>query len=292
MAPVPIWAKLLAVLVGVTTVPTMVGLTIVSIGSLVSTSASTTHRAAFEVSGPVRLQVDAPPAAIRIVPGPDGSVVVEQRQEVTALTRAGAAAAMRETGVDATVQDGVVMVTQTEDPPFRPFAFSRDSLVTVHVPVHTDLDIRGQSGVDIRGIDGVVRVGGLGSVTLSEVTLRGSSVLDLVSDDIDLHDVRVAGAVTIGSRRGDVRFDGTLEPGGSSLDVDALAGDATILLPRPTDARAAISTQVGDLQPDPAWGFTPDTSVGATRWVADLGPNPTGMVTVRAPLGRVTFGVR
>lgn len=292
MAPVPVWAKLLAVLVGAMTVPTMVGLVVASAASLASTSASRTNRTSFDVSGPVRVQVDAPPASIHIVPGPDGSVVVEQHQEVNALTRANVARALRETGVNASVQGGVVSVTQAEDLPFRPFAFSHDSAVTIHVPVHTDLDIRGQSDVDIRGIDGVVHLGGWGAATLREVTLRGSSVLDLAAGDIDMRDVRAAGTVAVRSRTGDVRFDGTLEPGGSSLDVDAMAGGATILLPRPTDARAAISTQVGDLAPDPAWGFTPDTSVGATRWVADLGPNPTGTVTVRAPLGRVTFGVR
>ena len=291
MAPVPVWAKALALVVAATTAPVM-ALLVLATGLTIASTSATVHRTTtFDVGAAPRLQVDSRFVHVTIEAGPDGRIVVDHRESAGSLTRAGAAAALGQTAVHATRQGDLVTVGETAGP-YRLFALSRDSTITIRVPVHTDLDLA-PGALDVRGIDGTVQVrGSVGSVTRRQVTLRGASTLVPNAGDRDMRDVRVAGSAVVRTGTGHVRFDGTLAPGGSSLDVDTTRGDVRIALPRPTDARAAVATQLGELHADPAWGFLPDSAESPRRWTADLGPDPTGTVTVRAALGSVEFTVR
>lgn len=291
MAPVPVWAKALALLVAAATAPVMAALVLAAGLTMASTSATSARTTTFGVGPEPRLRVDSPFAVVRIEPGPDGRIVVDHSEAASSLTRAGAEAALRQTAVHASRQGDLVTIGVTGGS-YRALALSHDSTITIHVPVHTDLDI-GQGGSEVTGIDGIVSVrGGAGSVTLREVTLRGGSRLDVTAGDLSMRDVRVAGSAVVRAGAGAVRFDGTLAPGGSSLDIDDTSGAVRVALPRPTDARAAVATQLGELHADPAWGFRPDNPDSPRRWTADLGPEPTGTVTVRAALGNVEFAVR
>jgi hypothetical protein len=287
--PVPVWAKALALLVAVATAPVMALLVLATAVVLPTTIATSERTTSLDVGAAPRLRVDSPVGFLRIVAGPDRRVVVDDQESATGLTRAAAGGTVRQAAVSVGRQGDVVTVSQAAGP--RVVLAPRYSSITIRVPIHTDLDVR-QSGVEIQGIDGNVRIQGAGSVTLRDVTLRGASTVDVSAGYVELDRVEVAGSAMVRSAQGSVEFDGTLAPGGSSLDVDVASGGARIVLPRPTDARAAVATQFGELQADPAWGFKPDSAVRPRHWTADLGPDPTGTVTVRSGVGTVEFDVK
>src|SRR5262249_13465604 len=159
--------------------------------------------------------------------------------------------------VQVTRQGDLVTVTQPV-PIIQPQALRRTSSITIHVPAHTDVDVNDVTRLEIQGIDGNVRVQGNGSADLRDVVLRGASTFDAPIAALTMTNVTIAGAATITKAAGDVSFSGSLAPGGSSLDIDSRTGDVTVKLPHPTDARAAISTQVGELGADPSWHFASD----------------------------------
>jgi hypothetical protein len=289
MAPVPVWAKALALVVAVATAPVMALLVLASAVALASTTATSDRTTSFDVGTAPRLQVTTPVGFLRILAGPEGRVVVDDRSTATAPTRAAAGGVLQQAAVHVSRQGEVVTVRQAAGSGIVPAP--NLSEITVRVPIHTDLDVR-QSGAEIQGIDGNVRVTGAGSVSLRDVTLRGASTIDVTSGHVELDRVHVAGSAVVRSGNGAVTFDGTLASGGSALDIDVRTGGARIVLPMPTDARAAVATQLGELRADPAWGFKPDSAERPRRWTADLGPDPTGMVTVRAAVGTVEFDVK
>jgi hypothetical protein len=160
------------------------------------------------------------------------------------------------------------------------------------VPINTDVDVSSVGTLELRGIDGVVRVDSAGEADVTDVTLRNTSALNVSAGRLAMRNVTVSGGVTVSKQVGDVLFDGTLTPGGSSLGIDAGAGGVVVALPRPTDASAAVVTETGSLNADAAWHFVPEQAAPTHRWTADLGPNPTGSVTVRTTVGDVEFDVR
>src|SRR5207302_10619945 len=89
---------------------------------------------------------------------------------------------------------------------------------------------------------------------LRSAVLRGASAIDQPYNEVELHGVTVAGATTITGRYSGVTFDGSLAPGGSALDLRT-AGVVPIALPRPTDARATVTTPAFAFHADPPWGF-------------------------------------
>jgi hypothetical protein len=294
---VPVWAKLLAVLVAAATVPLLALMPFAGALVLNGTNADLHRVTSFDVGQAPRLQVDARFGWVVIEAGSDGRVVVDERQSADGLTRAAAAAALRRTAVRTSRRGDLVVVGQ-DDIAFPMAAFSRDSVVTIRVPVHTDLDVS-HTNVQVQGIDGTIAIRDSWPVRLRSVVLRGTSTIDVPHDDVDIREVTmrevtVTGATTVTAGQSTVWFDGSLTPGGSSLDITTM-GVATVTLPRPTDARATVVAPTQDLRADPAWGFASDPPhtqdpQELLRWTADLGPDPRGTVTVHG--GYVQFDVR
>lgn len=291
MQPVPIWARVAAVVVGALTAIFTIATVIFGAAALLSVNAELDRTSSFTVGSAPHLTVDAEFGSVTVVAGPDGRIDVDDRRSATSITRAGAGPALAATDVTATREGDAITVTQSTRP-LQPLSTDREATITVRVPVHTNVDVLGVSHVVLEGIDGVVQAHGTGGTTLRDVVLRGTSTFNLGAGDVVMQNVTVSGRAEVIARTGEIRFDGRLAPGGSALDIDSSVGDVTVALPHPTDARAAISTQVGRFTADPAWQFIPDQDVNTRGWAADLGPSPTGTVTIRAALGGVHFEMR
>jgi len=291
MEPVPGWVRVTGLVVAVATGLVVVPLVLLTATSLASTIAQVQRTTTLEVGPGPRLHVDARFASVAIEAGRDGRITVQDRRSAGAVTRAAAAAALDQMAVDVSRQDDLVVVRQT-GLLFTVPAIDRNSIITITVPARTDVDVSNDGDVRIQGIDGTVRFSGSGSVEVRDATLRGASTLDSPFGEVQLANVTVAGATTVTKRLGDVTFDGQLAPGGSGLDIDDSAGNVSIVLPQPTDARATITAQAGNFHADGTWLFTPDQVAAPGRWTANLAPSPAGTVTVRAVLGRVDFASR
>lgn len=288
MEPVPGWARVTGVVIAIgtllVTVP-VIGLSVVSLASTVGQIQRTTT---FDVGAAPRLQVDARFASVAIEAARDGRIAVQDRRSAGTLTRAGAAAALDQMAVDVSRQGDLVVVRQT-GPVFVGPLIDRNSFLTIQVPVHTDVDVSDVGDLRVQGIDGGVHLSGSGMVEVRDSTLRGSSTLDSPVGEIQLSNVTVAGSASVTKRLGSVSFAGRLAPGGSALAITNTAGGVTVVLPRPTDARATITTQGGNFRADGTWLFAPDNVAAPRRWTADLGPNPSGTVTVKTTVGGVDF---
>jgi len=286
VAPVPVWAKLVAVLVAIGTVPWMALMVLAGTVGLTWTDAAVDRTTTFAVGAAPRLHVSGTMGRVIIEAGQDGRVVVEDRQSAGAVTRGFAVWVLRRTAVR-TARAGDTITIDQLNPDFQSAGFSMEPEVHVHVPVHTNLEIRDAS-VQVQGIDGTVTYDGDQSVQLRNVVLRGTSTITLLTSPLELSNVTVAGATRVSEGYGTVHFDGSLAPGGSSLDIRS-HNFVTIALPRPTDARAVVT---GALSADPVWGFVTGPSEPRERWTADLGPDPKGTVTVASDGGLIEFDVK
>jgi hypothetical protein len=286
--PIPGWARFVAVvgavLTGVILVPT-VALAVVAVAS---TAAQIQRTTSVDVGPATRLRVDARFGSVAIEAGRDGRIVVQDRLSAGSITRAAAAAALAEMAVAVRRQGDLVLVRQAGPGLVEP-TIERSSTITIEVPTHTDVTVANTGEVRIQGIDGAVSFQGPGSLDLHDLTLRGSSTLDASVGDVHMTNVTVAGSARVTKTFGTVTFDGQLAPGGSSLDIHDDAGNVTVTLPQPTDARAVVTAPPSDFHTTGAWLFTPDTATTPHHWSADLGPNPTGSVTVLTYLGQVSF---
>jgi hypothetical protein len=286
VAPVPLWAKVLASLVGAATVPWAVLVVLSGTILMTWTDAAIDRTTTLPVGSAPRVQVDAHFGRVIVEAGEDGRVVVRNQQWADGVSRAAAAWSARQTEVTVTRQGDVIAVHQGFGGQ-SPFRFSRDSVTTIRVPVHTDLDVH-TDDLSAQGVDGTLTYMGEGPVQLRNMNLRGTSSLVVAYGFVDLHNVTVSGATKVTESYGTVAFDGSLAPGGSSLDVKS-NNFVSIALPRPTDARASIT---GSLRADPTWGFVTRQAGSLEVWTADLGPDPRGTVTVESRGGLVEFDVR
>lgn len=289
--PVPTWARVVAVVVGIATALLVVPLVALSAVSLASTVGQIERTTSFDVGPAPRLELDARYGPVAIQAGAAGRIVVMDRRSAGSITRSAAAAALREMAVDVSRQGDVVTVRQAS-PLFTAPTVNRNSTLTIAVPPHTDVDVSNVGNLRIQGLDGTFHLHGSGTTELRDTTLRGTSTVDAPFGDVLLTNATIDGSTRVAMGVGEVKFDGQLAPGGSSLDIADTGGSVTVVLPRPTDARAVVSSQAGELHADASWLFAPEQVVPPRRWTADLGPDPTGSVTVRTVLGGVTFGAR
>jgi hypothetical protein len=291
VAPVPLWARAAAVVVALVTVPLLAFAVATGVALMASVTAEVHRTTSFAVGAAPRLNVDAQFSDVVIGPGRDDRIVVDDQHAARTITRTGAANAVRQLDVAARQQGDAVTVGQVV-PNLRAATIERNAVLSIRVPSHTALDVASVGSLQVQGVDAVVRVRSAGSAVLSDLTLRDTSALSLSVGELVMRNVTVSGGVLATNSVGEVRFDGALSPGGSSLDIRAGAGGVRIALPRPTDAHATIATQVGSLNADPSWHFVPDQETAPRSWNADLGPNPTGTVTISTTVGDVQFNVR
>lgn len=289
--PVPTWARATALVVGVVTAMITIPTILLGAASLGSTVAQIEHTTTFDVGPAPRLRVDARFGTVAIEAAQDGQIVVHDRRSASSITRSAAASAVRNIAVDVSRQGDLVVVRQAR-PLITAPEVNSDSTIAIDVPAHTEVDASNVGDLRIQGTDGAVHVQGSGTVDLVGVTLRGSTSLDQYFGEIHLTDVTVAGSAVVTMGIGAVKFDGRLAPGDSTLAIVTRAGDVSVVLPRPTDARAEITTGAGDFHSDGTWLFTPDSVAAPRRWTADLAPNPTGSVTVQSFAGSVSFASR
>jgi hypothetical protein len=290
MAPerIPGWARFAAIAGAVVTVLLLVPLVFLGTLTAASTMAQIQHTTSIDVGSAPRLQVDAEFGSVAIEAGLDGRIVVQDRRAAGSITRAAAAAALAQMAVAVSRQGDQVLVRQ-HSPSFVGPTIDRSSTITIQVPTHTDVTVANVGSARIQGIDGAVSFRGPGSIDLRDVTLRGTSTLDASIGEVTMTNVTVAGSTAVTKKVGRVTFDGQLAPGGSALSIEDDAGDVTVTLPQPTDARAVITTSPNEFHANGSWLFTPDVIATPRHWTADLGPNPTGTVTVRSYLGQVSF---
>jgi hypothetical protein len=291
MAPVPGWARVLAALLAVATAPFLAASVLLGTLSFAATGADLHRVSSYTMGAAPHVRVDAGFGGLVVVGDRAGSVVVDERRGATSVTRAAAAAAIGRTPVTVTQQGDLIEVRQ----PGQLFqgAINRSAELTVRVPPDVDLDVEGVGDVEVTGLAGTLHVtGSVGVTRLRHVTLRGQSTIEDTFGDLRLEDVTVSGTTRITKRLGALTFDGSLTPGGTVLDVVGGNGDVSLTLPYPTDARASIATQVGSLSADHVWGFVSGQPVAPRRWVADLGPSPSGRINVVTDLGDIEVRAR
>ena len=257
------------------------------------TIASVHNTATYTVGAAPRVRVDVRYGGLIVEEGRDGHVVVDDHRSAGSVTRAAAAVTANQTHVSINQQADEVDIRET-NPTFQLVSLGRSAQLTLQVPAHTDLDITSLGNVTVSGIDGNVRIqGSYGPTTLSHVSLRGDSTIDGGTGSVHLDNVTVSGNASLKSAVGELAFTGSLTPGGTNLRINAGRwNEVSITLPHPTDARATVASRTGNLNPDPIWHFSPVQSGPSRRWTADLGPNPTGSVTVTTEGGSIDFGAR
>jgi hypothetical protein len=288
---IPGWARFAAVVAGVVTMLLLVPLVALGAFAAAATIGQIQHTFSIAVGPAPRLRVDAQFGSVAIEAAQDGRIVVQDRRETGSITRAAAAAALAEMAV-AVSQQGDQVLVQQHAPAFVAPAIGRSSTITIQVPPRTDVTVANLGSVRIQGIDGAVSYQGPGSIDLRDVTLRGTSALDASIGEVTMTNVTVAGSATVTKTLGKVTFDGQLAPGGSALSIEDRAGDVSVTLPQPTDARADITASPNEFHANGSWLFTPDTIATPRHWTADLGHDPTGTVTVRSYVGQVSFSSR
>lgn len=288
---IPGWARFFAVVVAVVTALLVVPMIALGAVAAAATVAQIHRTISVDVGPMPHLRVEARFGSVAIEAGRDGRIVVEDRLAAGSITRAAAAAALGQMGV-AVNQQGDQVVVRQPSPSFVAPTINRSSTITIQVPTDTDVSVSNVGDVRIQGVDGAVSFQGPGSLELRDVTLRGSSTFDAPVGAVTMTNVTVAGSVTLKKTLGGVRFDGKLAPGGSSLDIEDDAGNVTVTLPQVTDARAVVTAPPNDFHANGSWLFTPDTVAAPRHWSADLGPNPTGSVSVLTYIGEVTFTSR
>lgn len=292
MEPVPGWARGLGVALAAVTTPVLVLL--VAAGSIAAavTDASMDRTVSYAVGDSPLVRIDAQFADLVIEAGQPGHVAVEDRHDAGSITRAAAAAAAATTRLNV-VRHGAGLDVR-ESSPLLPWpAINHSATLTVRVPPRTNMDVTGVGNVDLEGIQMTGSVATqFGQVRLHDVGLYGTSSLRIPAGNVQMQHVTVSGNASVRTVVGTVDFDGSLARGGTTLTITGQAGNVSLTLPYPTDARATLSTQAGALQADPAWGFVRDSAASPQRWSANLGPNPTGRVTVTTQAGNVSVAVR
>lgn len=298
MEPIPIYARVLGMLLGVVAVPVLGFGVLAGTISAVVTTAHVHRTTAYAVGDAPRLRLDVQYSDVVIEAGVDGRIVVNDDLTAGSITRAAAAWAVNQARVSISHEaNGVSVRTTGSLNPVLAVRWSRE--IQVQVPARTDLDIASVGNLAVSRVDGNMRFraasafGTHANTTLQHVSLRGSSIIDRGSGVVRLDDVIVSGSTSLRSGAGRIVFAGSLAPGGNSLNIDAGGpSNVSITLPHPTDARAVVATNMGSLNADPIWHFTPAKGRLTRTWSADLSQTPSGSINVTTDGGNINFAAR
>lgn len=292
MERIPAYARVLGVLLAVVTVPILGFGVLAGTLSAVVTTAHMHRTATYAVGDAPRLRLDVQYSDVIIEAGADGRIVVDDDHTAGAITRAAAAWAVNQAQVSISREpDGVsVRMTGSFDPGMA-VKWSRD--LRVQVPARTDLEVTSLGNLAVSRVDGNALIRGrYGTTTLRHVSLRGTSIIDGGTGNVRLDDVTVSGSTSLKSGA-DIVFAGSLAPGGTSLNIEASGwSNVSITLPYPTDARAIVASNRGNLNADSIWYFTTARGALMRTWSADLSPNPTGSIRVTTDEGKINFWAR
>jgi DUF4097 and DUF4098 domain-containing protein YvlB len=222
----------------------------------------------FAVTGTPTLVVDLAAGDVHVDTGASNQVIVKVHRSVRAFTHDQAVQYLNAMRVNATEDGNTVNVTVDQNgwDGFTPY-LNRTLDVRVTVPAATNLRTTMSAGdLEVHDITGAVNVHmSAGDAHLENVTLAGTSTLDLTA--------------------GDVTFDGAMEKG-VSLNVTLTAGDVHLSLPQNTDAHLDGHATAGDISVS-GWPHDQSSSGSETTVTADLVPNPTGTITIRVTAGDV-----
>lgn len=293
MEPVPVYVRVVGSLLAVVAV-LILGFSLlagtVSAAAIVASVHKTTP---YAVGDAPRLHLDVQYGPVIVEAGRDGRIVVDDQRSAGFITRAGAGAAASQAQVSISHQAKEVSIRETT-PLVQGASINRSALLRVQVPAHTNLDITSLDAVTVTGVEGNMKIrSAYARTAVTHATLRGDSTIDGGFGNVNLDDVTVSGTATLKSALGNVVFAGSLLPGGTTLSIDAgRFNKVSITLPHPTDARATVTTRLGNLHANPVWHFSSVQSRSNRSWTADLGPNPSGTVNVTADAGNVDFGAR
>jgi hypothetical protein len=244
----------------------------------------------FAVGSQPVVEVEAGAGRVEVDQGDPGQVVVEQRWSVSSLVRAAAQGEQNAVRWE-THQEGDRVVVRLGSISLRPWTFSQSSSSRISVPAGSDLRITADSAaILLRRVTGTVRISDRnGAVRLQEARLSGESEVRTEAGELSLESATVTGHAILSSGAGRTTFSGSLAPGGSALEIHQGRGAVLLSLPQPTDARARVSIQTGFFDADPGWHFQVDSANGARTATADLGPDPSGSVSVTVSEGSVRF---
>ena len=292
MERIPAYARVLGVLLAVVTVPILgFGVLAVTLSGVVTTAH--VHRTTtYPVGDAPRLRIDVQYSDVVIEAGADGRIVIDDDHTAGSITRAAAASAVNQARVSISQEANGLSVRMTGSPDHG-MALNWSRHLRVQVPARTDLEVMSLGNLTISRVDGNVLIRSRDGYTrLQHVSMRGTSIIDGGSGHVRLDDVTVSGSTSLKSEA-DIVFAGSLAPGGTSLNIEAGGtSNVSITLPHPTDARAVVASNTGNLNADSIWDFTTARSALTRTWSADLSPNPTGSIRVTTDEGKINFWAR
>jgi putative adhesin len=226
----------------------------------------------YRVGGAPAVSIHAGAADLRVLPGADGQVTVDDSGFARTLTRE-LARSVSSGFRERVTQGGGGLDLELGGGGFvGPWAVSQGRTVVVRVPASTRL--RAATG--------------FGDVQLVGVRVTAPSQVSADEGDVSLDSVSVESSLTVRTSLGNVDFRGRVGRAGT-LQVTTVSGSVDLTLPATTDAQAVVRHRGGNVSWDPVWHFGSRTVGGGQAWVGDLSSSPTGRIAVSCGFGNVSI---
>lgn len=220
------WVKALAMVLVAVGTASAVSLAIAAAAGVDGVTAEHSFTQSAELAGAGEVSIDLASGDVTVQAGPDGQVLVEERDAVRAPTR-GLARLGLET-VHSTMSTGPdgVRIENSADRRW-PFATETERRVGVHVPKNTRLRVNTAAArVTIIGLGGDVSV-------------------DSAAGAVLLRDMDVSGQLSVHLSSGAINFDGKIS--GGHIDLRTVSGTVLAVIPRATNAHLEASTVAGPI---------------------------------------------
>jgi hypothetical protein len=228
----------------------------------------------FAVSDRPTLVIHDPAGNVSLVPGSTNEVRIEATKHVS-----------EPFGGDAKRTLSAITVRMTQS--------GNTITVAVQLPSQRDVGVGGDRSVDLSittppssNLNADV---GASNLTIGAIT--GQLTITAAAGNVSATGVTLTGASRIVATASNITFEGSLSDG-ASLDIHTRAGDVALRLPSQTPAHLSAHVGVGSMTVS-GWpiAVTHSGAAGASA-AGDLGPNPTGTITISVDSGTATIEAR
>jgi hypothetical protein len=271
--PIPVWVKLVAVLVALPTLVFSILVTIAVTGLIDGVTADNTSHSSATLAAGQAVQVDVSQSGVSVVAGPDGQVSLDDFTSVRAPTRALAHRALdaNASRLEQTPTGVHVIVSGS---PFG-IGISRSARdVVVHVPASAPVKVTvAAGGADISGLSGD---------------------LDLAAQTggFSLRNMTISGQVRASARTGGIAVGRGTRMAGGTLDLTAGSGGIDVQLPADTNARYDLSAGAGGIDVVLP-GAIERSAAGSNKSLSGvLGDGSGGQIRAHTATGGVSLQVR
>jgi hypothetical protein len=233
--------------------------------------ATDTTTRSFGVGPAPRVIANNQAGTLRVVTGSAGTITAEVVRKARGGTEEDARRALEGITVALTQEgDTVHLEVRIDQSIFRALQLWADVVLTV--PPTTSLDLKLRAGsMEVSGTTGAL------SATVNAGEFHG-------------HGLTIAGSSRILVNAGEMRLDGALASG-AALEVRVDVGTARLTLPASTAAHLEAVTDVGAISIS-GWPITVRQELVRASASGDLGPNPTGRLSIHVTTGDLKLAAR